>query len=480
VLVGILLGFWNPVYAQSDLEKRIAAMEKELAELKAEVLAQKSGTGESGTPTTDAGQDEATSTVADASGTSGQDKSAADQLPIAGMQGSPNPLQDDKRFLTGQDLLDDSFPNSWPIFGSDVRMSIGGYVKADFVQDFDYVGDRFEFELATIPVEGTPEAALDGQTTLHAKESRINFDFRTAVHNNRTGKDFPMQIFLEWDFFEDREELAKQPRLRHAYGVLGRILVGQSWTTSADLQAIPGLIDFAGGDALYGNRATQIRWADRASESMTWAVALENPDADVGNPLGLDGVNRNDLPNFAWRTRWASTNGSHLQVAGDVFPMSWQGGESGPSDDAVGWGLNITGRWLLGKDDRDAVVFGVVYGDGAANRIVSLGGSGSSAVLTPDGKLETLSVWEANVGYSHYWTDALNSTIAFAWTELDNSDYQPDDAIHRASSFHANLIWFPYKRVSTGFEIMYGERVNKDGASGDAWRAQYMAKYKFN
>ncbi len=289
-----------------------------------------------------------------------------------------------------------------------------------------------------------------------------------------------MQVFLEWDFFEDREELAKQPRLRHAYGVIGRVLVGQSWTTSADLQALPGLIDFADGDALYGNRATQIRWTDRFSETMTWAVALENPDADIGNPLGFDGVNRNDLPNFAWRTRWANQKGSHFQLAGDLFPMSWQGGESGPSDDALGWGLNLTGRWLIGTGGINALVGGVVIGDGAAHRIVSLGGSGSSAVLTPAGTLDTLSVMEANIGYSHYWTDALNSTISYAWTELDNSEFQPDDAIHRASAFHANLIWFPYKSVSTGFELIWGERENKDGASGDAWRAQYMAKFKFN
>ena len=60
------------------------------------------------------------------------------------------------------------------------------------------------------------------------------------------------------------------------------------------------------------------------------------------------------------------------------------------------------------------------------------------------------------------------------------SEFQSDDTIQRASAFHVNVIWFPYKSVSTGFELMWGERVNKDGVSGDAWRAQYMAKFKFN
>jgi len=108
-----------------------------------------------------------------------------ESVPAAGMQGAPNPLQDDKRYLTGDDLLDSSFPNSLPIPGSDNRFSIGGYVKLDFIQDLDYVGDPHEFSLATIPTDGSPEAALDGRTTLHAKETRINFDFRRTGESER-------------------------------------------------------------------------------------------------------------------------------------------------------------------------------------------------------------------------------------------------------------------------------------------------------
>ena len=62
-----------------------------------------------------------------------------------GVQGSINPLSDHTQVLTGTELLDKSFPNSWPIFGTDIRMRIGGYVKADFIRDLDYVGDRWEF-----------------------------------------------------------------------------------------------------------------------------------------------------------------------------------------------------------------------------------------------------------------------------------------------------------------------------------------------
>jgi hypothetical protein len=57
---------------------------------------------------------------------------------------------------------------------------------------------------------------------------------------------------------------------------------------------------------------------------------------------------------------------------------------------------------------------------------------------------------------------------------------QPGNAIHQAGSAHVNLIWFPYKLVSTGIEYMYGARENKDGTEGNASRIQAMVKYKFN
>jgi hypothetical protein len=91
-----------------------------------------------------------------------------------------------------------------------------------------------------------------------------------------------------------------------------------------------------------------------------------------------------------------------------------------------------------------------------------------------------MEAWQAYLGYSRYWSKSLNSTFAVAWAEVDNSDLQPGNAIHSAASAHANLVWFPYKRVSTGIEFMWGERENKDGAKGTARRIQMMAKFKFN
>ena len=483
VLTLLLAGWGSPVFAQADYDEKIEELEEALEEIKASIQQ-----GEDVGARIEALEEELAKLKEDIaegepSGEEAEDQVAAaapaDQLPPAGVQGAPNPMQDDKKYLTGQDLLDESFPNSIGIPGSQVRFRIGGYAKLDFIQDLDYVGDRYEFEIATIPVEGTPEAALDGRTTAHAKQSRLNFDFRSKAHNKKRNKDFPLQAFLEIDFFEDREDLARQPRLRHAYGVVGRFLAGQTWNISSDLEALPGTIDFSGGDALYGDRVAQIRWQDSAGEMMTWAIGLEDPKSDIGNPFDLDGRDRSSLPNLAGKVRWTTQAGSHFQVSGDVFQLDWQGGDTGPSDKATGYGLNLGARWLLGKGGNNSLLGGGSIGRGSAHRVVPFEGSGSDAVMTENG-MDVISHWQAFFGYSHYWTKSLNSTISTAWAELDNSELQPGETIRRAGTVHLNLIWFPYKLASTGFEIMWGERTNKDGAKGEAWRLQYMAKYKFN
>ena len=491
----LFIGAGSSVFAQADVDEQIQALQKALDQIKAgaqagddvearlqalqdqitELQNQIAG-GQAGQPPTGDHEKIQSDTAGPQPAISTQP--AADALPPPGVQGSPNPLQDDNTPLTGKDLLDESFPNSIPIPGSKVRFRISGYAKLDLIQDLDYVGDPYEFELATIPVEGTPEYQLGGRTTLHAKESRIGFDFRSVARNEKHNWEFPLQAFIEFDFFDDRESFALQPRLRQAYGVVGRFLAGQTWSVTTDVTALAGTIDFSGGDSLYGARVAQIRFADRITDSVTWKVGIEDPAQSIGDPQNLGGRDRPTLPNFAGALRFENQGGSHIQLGADIYQLEWQGGDTGPSDKQMAYGASLSGRLVVGAND--ALVGAATIGSGAAHKVISLSfDGGNDAVITPDG-LDVMSHWQVYGGYSHYWTKSLNSTAAFAVAELDNSEYQPGSAIHRAGSFHLNLIWFPYKFVSAGVEYMYGFRENKDGAEGTATRLQFMVKYKFN
>ena len=398
-----------------------------------------------------------------------------------GLKGSVNPLNDQSIALLGQQLLDDSFSGSWPLFGTDVRMKIGGYVKGDVIQDFDYVGDRFEFELGSIAVEGTPERDLGGATTLHAKQSRVNFDFRSVV-KRKDGKEFPLQVFVEVDWFFDDDAFRLSTRLRHAYGVVGRFLVGQTWTNSADLSTVPATIDFAGGDALYGSRVAQVRWQDKISERWTYTFALEDPVVgQVDNPTQLEGRTRPKWPKIVGAARYSSPIGSSIKFGLDTFPVNWSGSSEIANQSTAGYSLTINSRIVLKNSaSPDAIVWGGGIGKGQGGQIVALEWDGKGAgVVTPDG-IQANPAYYAFLGFNHYWSKSLNSNFSTAWAGIDLDNTQADTTLQSAGSVHANLIWFPTDRVSTGIEYMWGMRENKDGAQGIANRVQFMAKFKFN
>ena len=397
-----------------------------------------------------------------------------------GIQGSINPLTDNTDILTGIELIDDTFPSSLPIPGTNVRMKIGGYVKADFLHDFDYIGDRWEFELGSIAVEGSPERELGGITTFHVKQTRVNLDFRSKA-KWKNGKEFPMQVFIEFDWFFDSDAFRLVPRMRHAYGVIGRLLIGRTWTNSGDVSTLPGTIDFAGGDALYGGRVAQIRWQDTFAKNFSYAIALEETGGQLDNPNILDGAFRPLYPNLAGNVKYRSANGSSFQLGLDLFVLSWKGSTATPNVSKTGYAITGTGRYVFKTSHyKDSFVYGGGFGQGQAHRIIALSWDGkASGVITEDG-LDLSPAWFAFAGFNHYWSKSLNSTISTHWAGTDLSQFHSDDTIQRAGSFHANLIWFPYPRISTGIEYMWGVRENKNGIEGTASRVQLMAKFKFN
>ena len=80
---------------------------------------------------------------------------------------------------------------------------------------------------------------MNGYVNFNAKETRFNFDVRspTPVGNVRG--------FIEVDFYGSESTL----HMRHAYGVIGNFLAGQTWSTFMDITARPVTIDFEGAGA---------------------------------------------------------------------------------------------------------------------------------------------------------------------------------------------------------------------------------------
>ena len=384
-----------------------------------------------------------------------------------------DPLRDNALDLTGKDLVDAEFPKSWPIFGTEARMSIGGYVKLDYNQDLDGGYDRFQYEIHDVPIPGDGRMEQDGYMNLHVRESRFNFDIRSITE---TG--MPIRVYLEMDFYNlDRGPFNQVPRLRHAYGVLGRLLVGRTWGTQTDVFSMPATIDFAAGDALSGTRRAQLRFEDAINDRTNYAFALEMMEFPEIDAQGLAGQASQELPIVVGRLTHKLKNGGRMMFGASAYQLRWDGTDSVPNATAPAWGLSFSGREFFGN--QHSFRWLASYGQGFASNVVALIGQGGAALMTPEGDLVTMPVWNLSGGFAFTLSPVLVANLNTAWFGLEADERRGPSEIQSGGSAHVNLIWSPYKAVNTGIEFMLLERRNGDDASGQGRRIQLMVKYVF-
>ena len=388
----------------------------------------------------------------------------------AAMTALSGDVRETHELFTRSELVSDEFPGSSPMFGTDLRMKVGGYIKTDFVADFDGTLDSTQFLMRTIPVKGTPDYGDDPYVEFFAKETRFNLDIRRTLPGS-----VPLRGFIEGDFFSSGNDF----RLRHAYVTAGDFIVGQTWTTLSFLEAMPYMIDFAAGDALYGGRAAQLRYQHSLSERWKLSLALEELQfLGIQNANNLPGKATSQWPLLAFRADYRYDSG--LLLMGASFgQLHWDGSSGGPSDSAIQVAALLAGRQNL--TERAYATWHLSYSEGAGENIMAFAGTDANAVLNARGKLETFPAFATVLGLGYDWTSTLSSNISYAYGWLDTPDSRAPLALKRGGIGHLNLIWRPNqnKHFSTGAEIMWGETRVQNNSTGNASRLQLMAKFEF-
>jgi len=362
------------------------------------------------------------------------------------------------------------FPGSILIPGSNVSVKIGGYMKGDFIHDFDAILDPDRFNVFTIPTDGR-----DGENTrLHARQTRLNLDARRPTPWGE------LRGFVEGDFFAfDRDEdlfLTVQRtdlRLRHAFGELAGWLVGQTWTTLTHIEALPETVDFESPDAFIVTRRAQIRWSHDLTPCLAIAVAIEDPGAVVADAAGLPlvtvvGRSREPSPDYVARIRYTGDN-AELQFGGTVRQYAFQP-DGGSINTEAGYSLIASG--ILNLTENQTFKFQTGFGEGGG------GFRGiPDAVPNNSGGLDVLDIFAATAGYTIQWTDHWRSTAVYAYGQGTNTEFQEDDALRAVEYMAINLFWLPFDGTRLGVEYLYGTREDKDGSMGHANRFQLGVWY---
>jgi len=404
-------------------------------------------------------------------------------------------------------VMGGDFPGSFKLPGSDTSFAIHGYTKLDFIYDFDQLlGDTFAISALT---SGTSAKKRGGGFHATARQSRINFESRTPTDYGQ------LKTFIAGDFYgstggQINGNNSMGFRVYSAFGQLGPVLAGQTWTTFFDEADGPELLDFGGGAGTFGLRQPQVRF-EQSWGKWTADASIENP-GDITRPApggtgevttigtitpGGTTSSRPAMPDLAARLGYTDDWG-HVQVSGVLRKFDVDNGIVGGgrlTDDtiagggAVGGTLNLSALGIAGKDSVGALFYD---GTGIGNYLIAPlqgVGQGTFAVFNSTGtslRVITTAAYGGSFWVQHFWTDHLRSNATYGITRYNLPAKLAFSTANsqRQQTAYLNLIWSPIDAVNIGLEFMWGDRLeqkNPAGHTSDATgkRLQAALQYVF-
>ncbi|MEX1131650.1 MAG: DcaP family trimeric outer membrane transporter [Flavobacteriales bacterium] len=345
----------------------------------------------------------------------------------------------------------------WLIPGTDIRMTMGGYIKLDLIHDLSPIGSPNFFDVSKIPTDGSTGSS----TRLQAQETRLRWDFR------RDSKYGEVRGYMEGDFYGG----AGNPfRLRHAYvDIGGRWLVGQTWSTFMDENIIPPTLDYEKPAAYAFARHAMIRYTQPLGDKTFIALALEQPSASIQTPE--PGKVNNPLPDFAMRARRTGKWG-HVQLSGFLGGAEFQP-DSGSTSNVLTYGVNLSGQVNFGKKDK--FIYQGIYGPGLARYRF-----GNYAAPDSTGKIQAITGMGFTAGVLHHWSDAWSSFVMYNYGTVEPTDLQNPGDSKTTSYVAANLQWHFTSFAWAGVEYLHGTNENVVGQDGSADRIMLSVQMNIN
>lgn len=362
--------------------------------------------------------------------------------------------------------LDPRFPGYFRLPGTSNLLRIGGYAKTDFIYDLKPAGNVDSFIPATIPI---PAPAEFTNSTISVRPTRMSLDFLVPTSSGS------LRFYIEADLFGSN---ATTPRLRHAYGQAKNFLIGQSFSNFMDPDAGPDQLDFQGPNAQVSIRNPQFRFSTLVAERTTFSLSAEKPTSDVAfTTPDFSAQPNSPAPDGTFKLRREMERG-HVQFSvllRDVAAFA----PNNRHDSVLGWGFNLAGsERLFGKD---TLVYEGTYGHGIERYINDTSGLGIDAAIisSQNTKLTAVPVVATYGGFQHFWVPRLRSNAVYGFLQVQNTAFQPGPTFHESNYMAGNLIWNPFGSLTVGTEFLYGWRVNKNNATGNAPRIMFSAKYNF-
>jgi hypothetical protein len=333
----------------------------------------------------------------------------------------------------------------------------------------------------------TDEFAPNGHAYFGVRQSRF------GVKSSTPTKYGELKTQFEFELFGTGVDAGQTTfRLRHAYGELGPVGAGQTWSPFMDIDVFPNSLEYWGPTGMVFFRNVQFRWMPLKGRNAV-TIALERPGAsgDQGrfaDRIELTGIRpKFDLPDLSGHVRFTRDWG-HVQIAGMLRRIKWVDVLDDAFDlggQATAGGVNVSSNLNFSK--KDIGRFQVVYGTGIENYMndspVDVGIEINTAAGDPRRPIKgvALPILGVVAFLDHNWNKRFSTSIGYSFQDIDNSNGQAANAFHRGHYGLTNLLFYPVENVMMGGEFQWGRRENfLDGFKADDFRIQFSFRYNFS
>lgn len=350
--------------------------------------------------------------------------------------------------------------------GTDTQYLVGGYLQLDAIGTRKrQIGD----EQNTFFASSIPFGPAGSDQRLSGRQSQFNWLSRTPtgagpVVTRLEANLFPLdgttrisinQAFVRWD---------------------DKILVGKTYSTFMDDNALPTTLDYNGPAGVTYVRQWLARGTLKLSERWALDASVEESQADLvaGNAvLGLQ-VSA-DRPDLAARVRYESERG-HFQLAGLSRRVSTSFSTPFGTRERGFDGIGVSASGSLSLLEDDSLLFQVATGRGIG-RYFNDPLSATGLALNAGGTLDLARVTGATLYYQHKWAPDWMTVAGASALRLSEDGLRPPTALRRSTYASVNLIYRVTPTLLIGAEGLWGEAVSVNGASADNRRLQLSVRY---
>ena len=364
--------------------------------------------------------------------------------------------------------LDPTYQGFIPVPNTPVLMKFNAKPHVDFTSDNKNAGNQNRFVPAVFPLQGDPTYGGGEQFHANANATQLRFDVRAPDFADGT-----FRFYYQNDFFGSGSDTGDMKyRVQHIYGQLYGFKAGFTYGVWEDPDSWPDTVDYEGPNAVIFARRPVAQYTLAWNENWNTTFGVEKPDifVDLNSGPNPGTAQLTSMPDLGFNTRYEKAGFGHLQFSTIFRDLGAKDG-LGADHHVLGWGVNLSAGLDLFENDSLQVLG--VYGHGVGGMGNDTSFLNSDAAFRTDGTLEALPYWSATAGFTHRWSPQLRSTISYGYVNLDNASGQVPTFYHTSHYASANLIWQIRKRLSIGFEGLYGLKTAQNGVdSGDHWRVQ--------